>query len=201
MNIRGVAILVLVAAGLVWLFRGSLAPEWWDRKHPLAAPLSVDGVADGRITLADGRVFEPAGIRWAPGVDPAARDEFLRVVVARGVEIDRDLGDGRAFLRAEPRFYNWCGTCREQRRNWAGSYAQVPLSEYLVYSGAAEPDTAQAGLTARDRWRLDGVDDLFIIQPIESAQARRDALPFDAWAGMFVDYERLLAAQVSPPRE
>lgn len=161
-NIRGVAIavaLVVAAVAAIVAFNWP-RPEWWDRKHPLASPVAVVGVEGGRLTLADGRVFEPAGIVRPDDVDPDEYDEFLRTVAAQGVEVVRDLGDGRAFLRAEPKFWNWCGTCRRQRGNWAGSFFTVALSEYACSTGYAVAQPDQPGISSHERWRLESVDEL-----------------------------------------
>ena len=133
----------------------------WKREDPLVSPLTVTSVREGAITLIDGRVFHPAGVRRPEGVAADDYDNALRIIVAQGVVVVRDLGDGSAFLLAEPKFYNSCGTRNADGipwKRWAGSYLQCPVSELLVQTAYAVPVLDQDRLTARERWRLEGVE-------------------------------------------
>lgn len=103
--------------------------------------------------LADGRRFAPAGVKRKASVSQSDFDTALRIACAQGVEVTRDLGDGRAFLLADPKFWNWCGT-HDGWRHWAGGTVSCPLSEFLVLAGYAEFDDRQEGLTDRERCRF-----------------------------------------------
>lgn len=127
----------------------------WSRPAPLVGAARVAAVRDGVLTLDDGRALRPAGIVPAAGVSAEAFDAALRVATAQGVLVERELGDGRAQLLAEPRFYNWCGTRRGWTR-WAGISAPRQLGTLMVQLGYADPDAGQEGLTALERWRLEG---------------------------------------------
>jgi hypothetical protein len=126
----------------------------WIRDDPLVDPVRVTIVQAGRITLEDGRSFTLAGIACKQEVPPELFDEALRVAVAQGVRVDRDLGNGAALLTVEPRFYDWCGTCR---RRSAGLYRQAPLSHLLIAAGYADADDAAIGLTDREMRTLRAV--------------------------------------------
>lgn len=197
MTIRGVSIL----AGVLIVGLGAYVfwpwAERWDREHPLTNPDVVVGVEGGRLTLADGRVLEPAGVARTEEVDPATYDAFLRAVTAQGIEVVRDLGDGRAMMRAEPKFWNWCGTCRRRGGNWAGSYFNVSLSEYLCYAGYAVPVEDQQGLTPRERWRLAAAEE-FYVQP-EPLGFRDDAIVYDSGARNFFDWDVIAEVFAGPP--
>lgn len=156
--------ITLVAALVVFILlsaNGIFDIEIWERESPLPNAMSVTTVRDGTVTLSDGRTFRLAGVRRREDVSVEDYDNALRVMVAQGVVVTRDLGDGTAFLLGEPKFYNWCGTRCGYKGNpwarWAGSYLQRPLSELLIFSAYARPDLEQASLTARERWRLEGV--------------------------------------------
>ncbi|CAN5686448.1 hypothetical protein BH11PLA1_BH11PLA1_02330 [soil metagenome] len=177
--------------------------EVWRREHPLLAPLTVQRVEDGVLTLADGRRFRPAGIVKTESVTVQEFDTALRVACAQGVEIVRDCGDGRAFLRVEPRFYNWCGTRGYEGRPWAhfaGEYDPAPLSEFLVYCGYATTDLSQPDLTARERWRLEGAIRFAeqLKKPLYFVESRNAfELGGDVCQGS--DYDELVQLLVSPP--
>lgn len=161
--IGAVAVVAASLAFNVLTRAGIFDYDVWTRQNPLVAPLTATTVRDGAITLTDGRVFRPAGVRCAAGVGADEYDNAVRVIVAQGVVVVRDLGDGTAFLLAEPKFYNWCGTRGSSglpQQRWAGSYLQCPVSELLVQTGYAVPALNQEGLTARERWRLEGVEHL-----------------------------------------
>ncbi len=152
------AAVVLIAAVLV--VPRALRIDTWTRPHPLEGAIGVASVADGVIVLVDGRKFRPAGVLTHPDIDPAAYDEALRIACAQGVTLLRDLGDGRAFLQAEPKFYNWCGTRTGYGLNpfgrWAGGYFQAPLSEFLIFAGYAVPVSIDPALSEFEKWRIEG---------------------------------------------
>ena len=151
----------VVAVLITLSLAGFFDYDVWKQENPLASPIAVTSVRDGAITLADGRVFRPAGVSRSDGVTAEDYDKAVRVIVAQGVVLVRDLGDGSAFLLAEPKFYNWCGTRNADGipwKRWAGSYFQCPVSELLIQTAYAIPALDQAGLTARERWRLEGVE-------------------------------------------
>lgn len=179
----------------------------WDRPDPLRGGLAAAGARGGVITLADGRSFRPAGVRPRGGVRQDQLDAALRAMLDQGVVIDRDLGDGRAFLRAEAKFYNWCGTCGRKRymfSYWAGTYFQCPVSELLIHLGYADPDLGQEGLTARERWRLEGVREaapLGYEGPLHISE-ELGAFRYDASAAQLGEgFEELLALVWKPPPE
>jgi hypothetical protein len=161
MNRRGrilglaIAAVVVVVIGLP-VASEFLVFEYWTRETALVAPIKVTRVEAGALTLEDGRVVRPAGIRRRDNVDASEYDRALRTAVAQGIVVKRGLGDGRVFLVAEPKFYNWCGT-HDAFRHWAGTYLQLPLSEFLVHSRYAQFEAAEEGLTPRERWRLEGI--------------------------------------------
>ncbi len=150
MNIRDVVILV------VFGYQVFVSNPTWDRPNPLVDAIEVVGVADGVISLVDGRRLIPGGIQRREDVNQEQFDFFLRIATAQGVVIDRMIDEKRVFLRVEPMFYNWCGTSQRDL-NWAGSYAQCPLSELAIIGLYGDPDAGQDGLTDQERWRLDGV--------------------------------------------
>ena len=158
-----IAVVAAVAACLFFSPNGLFNLEVWEREKPLVNPVAVTSVREGVITLANGRTIRPAGVRRREGVSVDAYDNAIRVMAAQGVEIDRDLGDGTAFLKAKPKSYNWCGT-RGYKGNpfarWAGSYFQCSLSELLIRSGCAASDLDNNGLTDRERWRLVGIEQI-----------------------------------------
>lgn len=148
--------------------------DHWTREHPITKeagvvlPTTVVGgdaaakapgfeVRKGLVFLPDGRSFAPAGVARAEGVAVADYDAAIRVACLQGIVVTRDLRDGTAFLRVEPKFYNWCGTCYRNRSRWAGSYFQVPLSEFLIVSGYATPIPDCPNTTSIERWRLEGL--------------------------------------------
>jgi hypothetical protein len=185
---------LLAAAAVVVVFgTGLLHKEVWTRDTPLANPIAVTQVRAGALTLADGRVLRPAGIRRAEGITPDDYDLALRVLTAQGVLVDRTLDDARAMLTAEPKFYNWCGTrgmAGDPFAHWAGCYVQSPVSEFLIHAGYAEADLDQPGLTEREQWRLEGATHL----PPERKTpipARAESMAFEYEGGLqsFADYE------------
>lgn len=186
-----IALALIAAAACAWY----LTPQQrrWTREHPLVNPLRVAAVSDGALTLADGRVLRPAGVWRAPGVSAADFDQFLTVATAQGVVITRDLGDGRAFFLAEPRFYNWCGTSR----TWAGSYLQCPLSETLIWSRRAEP-ALDDPLSAFEKWRLEGTTHLRAPGPA-GLSADLTAIRFDGSCRLLTDLEPAIEAAWQPP--
>ena len=151
----------LVAGAWVVLAElGVFNVDVWKRETPLIDPIEVVRVNDGTLTLADGRVLRPAGVRRVEGVSAEEFDHALRVIVAQGVMVTRELGDGRAMLVAEPRFYNWCGTRGYEgslRLRWGGSFLQCPVSELLIDCAYGAVNLDEPGLTARERWRLEAV--------------------------------------------
>lgn len=156
------ALAVLITLGVFSLV-GVFDYDVWTRDRPLVSPIQVTNVREGTITLADGRAFRLAGIRRSQDVTAQDYDKALRIVVAQGVILVRDLGDGSAMFIAEPKFYNWCGTRNADGIPWkrcAGWYLRCPVSELLIHTKYAIPDLDQAGLTARERWRLEGVEHL-----------------------------------------
>ncbi|MFN8728491.1 MAG: hypothetical protein ACK55O_09465 [Phycisphaerales bacterium] len=159
--IGSVMVVAAFVAFSVLSISGVFDYDVWKREKPLASPIAVTSVRDGAITLSDGRVFRPAGVQRPEGVAAEDYDNAVRVIVAQGVIVVRDLGDGSAFLLAEPKFYNWCGTRNADGipwKRWAGSYLQCPVSELLVQTAYAIPALDQDQLTARERWRLEGVE-------------------------------------------
>ncbi|MBX3390574.1 MAG: hypothetical protein KF691_14085 [Phycisphaeraceae bacterium] len=132
----------------------------WTRENPLVNPLAVAGVRNGVIALADGRILKPAGIRAKASISSDVYDNALAIMLAQGVIVERDLGDGRAFLVCEPKFYNWCGTlgCGANNRwdRWAGGYFRCPLSPLLIAGGFAEAVLDEPGLNDFEKWRLEG---------------------------------------------
>jgi hypothetical protein len=127
----------------------------WTREHPLVQPIAVSSVLDGVIVLNDGRAFRPAGIRRSDRVSILEFDRAVWAAVQQGITVVQDLGDGRAFLTVEPKFYNWCGTHGIWTR-WLGRYVQCPLSELLIYTNYASENSEEPGLTDYQRWRLEG---------------------------------------------
>lgn len=170
--------------GLVaFVFLPVIGPElfgrdFWTRDEPLVNPIAVVGVRDGVVMLADGRRVRPAGVRPKKRVTLARFDLALSTMVAQGIVVERDLGDGRSLLIGEPKFYNWCGTrgcgAKNQWDRWAGGSYQLPLSPLLILMGYAEPAIDEPGLTAVERWRLEGIatmqfDDAVRISPTSNA--------------------------------
>lgn len=172
---------------------GAFNTEIWKREDPLVNPIAITSVRDGAITLADGRTIRPAGVRRRTSVAAEDYDHALRLVGAQGVVVIRDLGDGTAFLLAEPKFYNWDGTRNYEGspwKRWAGSYLRCPVSEFLILSAYASPAPEQAGLTEHERWRLEGVDHLGGIG--ESPRRISDALAafrYDGSESYLSDYD------------
>ncbi|MBL8760273.1 MAG: hypothetical protein JNL50_03140 [Phycisphaerae bacterium] len=152
--------ILLVVTGII---HAPLIP-YWQRINTLAAPIGVIKVQDGKVTLTDNRVFAPAGIVPAPGITPDQFDQALRVATMQGVEVTRDLGDGRAIMRAEPKFYNWCGTCGERRTRgfyWRGDSVGCDLAQVLILTHYARFDPATTLLKPIERWRLDAMTHVF----------------------------------------
>lgn len=195
---------VLAAAGLGTVAFLGGASDVWDRKAPLIDAIPVVSVHEGVLTLADGRSFRPAGISRREPVSQSELDRAIRAITAQGVTVTRDLGDGRAFLLAEPKFYNPSGT-RAYYRNrwlyWAGKYVECPLSELLIQTAFADPALTEPDLTPREIWRLQGAQSL--AYP-DSARTRIStdggALRHDShMCGIFEDYEWYLDAAWKPP--
>lgn len=193
----GVAVIATATVSLLFLASsGFFQTEIWDRQRPLVDPLQVTTVLEGGLVLVDGRVVRPAGVRRRESVAPADYDQAIRTMVSQGVVVTRDVDDGSAFLLVEPRFYNWCGTRGYGGKpwaRWAGAYIQCPLSELLVYAGYAAPDLDQPGLTARERWRLEGAEHFGQPQkePMKCLPSL-NALRFAADLRHFDDYETSL---------
>ncbi len=176
----------------------------WYRENPLRGPITVTSVRDGTMTLADGRSFRPAGVRRADGVETEVFDNGLRVMCAQGVVVLRDLGDGTAFLIAEPKFYNWCGTRNHLGIPWArwgGSYFQVPLSELLVQAAYAKPDLNQTSLNAHERWRLEGLEHLeaMVSESRTRSSAKLDAFRYDGRERYLSDLDSTIDLMWKPP--
>ncbi len=194
----GVAVFAALSA------TGVFDVEVWERESPLPNPITVITVQDGNITLSDGRTFRPAGVRRRGDVSADAYDDALRVIVAQGVVVIHDLGDGTAFLLAEPKYYNWCGTrCGYKGipwARWAGSYLQRPLSELLIFSAYARPDLDHTALTARERWRLEGVE-RFVRAGAEPVRISRNsvALQYSGDVCTLDDIDTKLALLWKPP--
>lgn len=205
MKRRLLGILIALAATsaavicLVLAQYGAFVREVWTRDNPLAHASQVASVQNGTIRLGDGRAFRPAGVRRLDGVAPEEYDRALRAIVAQGVVVIRDFGDGRVFLMAEPKFYNWCGT-HGVWYHWAGAYIQCPVSELLIYSGYARANLDDAGMTPHERWRLEGVGEIGgnVDGPV-SISATSAALRFDATVRSFSDYDANLEMMWKPP--
>lgn len=159
MKRRWVIILSIACAVLVAIWALARGGDDWTREAPLT---NVSGfvpnvqVKDGRVVLPDGRMFLVAGVDPSLGVDAGEFEAALRVACAQGVVVTRDLKNGTACLRVEPRFYNWCGTRDMFGSRWAGGYIQVPLSEFLIVSGYGTLSNDLTSLTPIERWRLEG---------------------------------------------
>lgn len=181
---------------------GVLDYDVWVREQPLRSPIAVTSVHEGTILLTDGRAFRPAGVRKLESVAAEDFDNALRVMVAQGVVVIRDVGDGSAFLLAEPKFYNPCGTRGMDGNPWkrgAGSYFQCPISELLIQTGYAAPTLAQNGLTKRELWRLEGVQHF---GGVEDSPRRvspgSGSFRFGVMERYFHDYEELLETMWKP---
>lgn len=193
---------VLITLGVLSLF-GIFDYDVWTRERPLVSPVRVTNIREGMITLADGRAFRLAGVKRADDVGAEDYDKALSVAVAQGVVVARDLGDGSAFLIAEPKFYNWCGTRGSDGipwRRWAGSYLQCPVSELMIQTAYGVPALGQAGLTARERWRLEGVEYLGGIDdsPTRISDELR-AFRFDGNERFLSDYDSSLELMWKAP--
>lgn len=173
---------------------GLFSRDVWERKSPLVNPISVTAVCDGIMRLDDGRELRPAGIRRRTSVSPRDFDKALRTMTAQGVIVLRDLGDGRAFLLAEPKFSNSCGTRKGLISvRWAGAFIPCRMSELLVRTGYAEVDPDLVGLDARERWRLEGVgyfgepnsEPTYIVDSL-------NALRYEGFERSFNDYDATL---------
>lgn len=205
-HLRTIAIgAALVAFGLmavgVLSLTGVVNYDVWTREQPLLAPIGATSVRDGAVVLADGRVLCPAGVRRVDGVSVEDYDLALRVIVAQGVVVVRDLGDGTAILRAEPRFYNPCGTRRmdgNPLKRWGGSYIQCPESELLLQTGYATPALDHAGLSAKERWRLEGATQLSGVPETPIAD-RLMAFRSGGESNWFGDYDGILETVWKPP--
>lgn len=197
------AALIAVVSLYVLSVAGVFDYDVWKRENPLVSPITITTVQDGTITLEDGRTFRPAGIDRRAEVAPDKYDAAIRVIVAQGVVVLRDLGDGRAFLLAEPRFYNSCGTRNMDGipwKRWGGSYLQCPVSELLIQSAYAKPALDQPGLKPKERWRLEGVEQLGgdASSPTQIS-SRLAALKYDANAPYLDKLDAALEAIWMPP--
>lgn len=177
---------------------GVLRRPAWHRQNPLQNPVEVTAVRDGVITLATGAAFHPAGVVRRGSVTPTDFDLALRIMTAQGVVVIRDLGDGRAFLMAEPKFYNWCGTSSPR---WAGTYYRCRVSELLVATAFADPAIDEPGLTPRERWRLEGVRETLILDDVPTRLSTTQmAIRIDTMYAMLSDdYDDTLASVWKPP--
>jgi hypothetical protein len=74
------------------------------------------------------------------------------------------------------------------------------VSELLICSANAEADLDEAGLTPRERWRLEGVGTLGIVgdEPT-SVSDRSIAMRFDGSVRLLGDYELNLERMWKPP--
>src|SRR5678815_4899829 len=77
--------------------------HYWDRSQPLENPVAVKEVKAGALMLADGRLFQLAGIVRKDAVTPEDYDKALSALVSQGVVLTRDMGGGRGFFAAEPK--------------------------------------------------------------------------------------------------
>lgn len=201
--------LVTLSVGVLAVFLsvhfGLVHTEEWTRQYPLKNPVIVRAVQGGVVQLADGRTFRPAGVRLKSGRTISQLDDALRIATAQGVVVDRDLGDGRAFLTVEPKFFNWCGTLGFNGlwwSHWAGGYFQCPLSAVLIYAGYTEPSLEEAGLTPKDRWRLVGVDQFRQEDPPRiGISDERQAFRFNAGIARFQNLDEWLKLQSAPPSD
>jgi hypothetical protein len=188
------AILAIVIANVVvtsqprWLF-----PRSPIREHPLQNPIRVISVDEHGLALADGRRLRPAGIQYPDDERRAQAMGFLRLAVAQGVVIDRDLGEeGSAVMTCEPYFYNWCGTGRI-----AGWYLQCGLAELMVAAGHATiADTTH--LTLRERWRLQGATALGAQERGPLAYQTTLGIRFDAIASEVARIDEFAEALIGP---
>ena len=196
MTTRRVIAVALLLAGMVvavdvaFSLYSDFRPARWTREHPLSHPLPVHGVMGGRILLEDGRVLSPAGVTIRGDVDELTVDRVLSTLCRQGIEIVRDLGDGRAIMNVEPKFHNWCGTSR--RHGFAGAYFQGPLSEYLVYLGCAVAHIDEPGLTEQERSRLRGFVDFFQDSNEVHEPWNDEAFRFDGTPRMFLILDEFL---------
>jgi hypothetical protein len=199
----GIAVVVLAAGLFVFAMMwnaGVLRRENWTRETPLVDPVKVVAVKDGALTLEDGRVLRPAGISPAADVAPSLFDEALRAATLQGVVVTREFGDGRALLLAEPKFYNWCGTCGCD--GWMGTYYRMPLSEAMVFLKYATIDTTQDGMTARERWRIEGANKFMANDGPARMSMRSRSFRYESDARFFVDpdqYDQTLELIWTPP--
>ena len=207
-KLTAILALGLALTMVVLMYTRTITIWRWKRENPLQNPIAVRSVSNGLITLSNGRTLAPAGVRKRDVVSPQDYDHALRAATAQGVVIVHDLGDGRAFLKAEPMFYNWCGTGNYKWGiGWAGSYLQVTLSEFLVYAGYADPEPSPINLDQRQGWRLEGAREMskaaigetepFLMTVTESQQFR-----YDSYVEYFRDYADLdgqLEALWQPP--
>lgn len=191
---------IMLAPGVI------IGRDFWTREHPLVNPVAAIGVRDGVISLADGRNFRPAGIRMKTGTSAGEFDKVLMTMVAQGVVVERDLGDGRAVLICEPKFYNWCGTrgcgAKNRRDRWAGGYFQCPLGPLLVVSGYAEAVLDEPGLDEINKWRLEGASATLAYSDRRFSRSRGgDSFAYDAWVRELSDLDKTLALRWKDPPE
>lgn len=196
----GPLLLLIAATALIVLYANdAFVRQVWTRDHPLTNPVAVTSVRDGVLTMADGRMLRPAGIRRRDSVSAGEYDAALRAIVNQGVVVTRDLGDGRALLRAEPKFWNWCGT-HNGWTHWAGTYLQCPVSELLIFSAYADPDVDAVRLDQKERWRIEGA--------VHLNEGERQPTPihpdgtklrFDGGFNLFNDYDVAIEAVWKPP--
>lgn len=196
-----VGIIAILVVCFVLSAAGVFDYDVWKRENPLVSPTAVTTVQDGTITLADGRTFRPAGIDRRAEVAPDKYDAAIRVIVAQGVVVLRELGDGRAFLLAEPKFYNSCGTRNMDGipwKRWGGSYLQCPVSELLIQSAYAKPALDQPGLKPKERWRLEGVEHIGLEDSPTCISVELNALEFGGLESYFKNYDEVLELLWTP---
>lgn len=171
-------VLLLVAyVGLSAL--GVINLDVWHRPTPLVNATAVASVRDGDVVLADGRKFRPAGVLRREGVGADEFDLALRIATAQGVIVERDLGDGSAMLRGEPKFHKSGSRVDFPGPNTLGWYRPCSVSEILLFTGYAKVDTKQTGVLPQELRRLNGVVDVFwsISQP-ELRFVRKSSMSF-----------------------
>lgn len=135
-------------------------------------------------------MLRPAGVAIRGDVDELTVDLVLRILCLQGVEVVRELGDGRAIMNVEPKFHNWCGTSR--RHGFAGAYFQGPLSEYLVYLGCAVTHIDEPGLTGPERSRLVAFANFFADSSRVPDPWNDEAFRFDGTPRMFLTLDEFL---------
>lgn len=198
------AVFFILASPIAWLVIPATLPvkEVWTRESPLVNATLVASVHEGYLTLADGRRLRPAGVTRHAAVSSQEFDLALRAICNQGVIVVRDLGDGRAMLVGEAKFYNWCGTTSHhgfRTVHWAGTYLQCPVSELLIHAGYADSAPDEPGLTPREKWRLEGVGEITAIEQTPSAISVDDsALSYDGSVTYLSGYDANLERYWKP---